>query len=84
MKCCGVYSRPSRRKAVTLADEEREKQVREQISTEQGNVASGTPGSRGAAIAMYGVLLLAYSVNAADRQLFPLLANRLSPRAFFP
>jgi MFS family permease len=27
------------------------------------------------AIAMYGVLLLAYSVNAADRQLFPLLAH---------
>jgi len=24
---------------------------------------------------MYGVLLLAYSVNAADRQLFPLLAH---------
>lgn len=32
-------------------------------------------GSRTAAIAMYGVLLLAYSVNAADRQLFPLLAH---------
>src|SRR5579871_1455068 len=32
-------------------------------------------GSRAAAIAMYGVLLLAYSVNAADRQLFPLLAH---------
>jgi len=32
-------------------------------------------GSRTAALAMYGVLLLAYSVNAADRQLFPLLAH---------
>jgi MFS transporter, DHA1 family, inner membrane transport protein len=38
--------------------------------------ASSEPsGSRAAAIAMYGVLLLAYSVNAADRQLFPLLAH---------
>jgi DHA1 family inner membrane transport protein len=39
------------------------------------NAASDPPGSRAAAIAMYGVLLLAYSVNAADRQLFPLLAH---------
>lgn len=38
-------------------------------------VSSDAAGSRGAAIAMYGVLLLAYSVNAADRQLFPLLAH---------
>ena len=39
------------------------------------NAASDPTGSRAAAIAMYGVLLLAYSVNAADRQLFPLLAH---------
>jgi DHA1 family inner membrane transport protein len=39
------------------------------------NAVSDPPGSRAAAIAMYGVLLLAYSVNAADRQLFPLLAH---------
>jgi len=37
--------------------------------------ASGEAGTRAAAIAMYGLLLLAYSVNAADRQLFPLLAH---------
>jgi DHA1 family inner membrane transport protein len=53
----------------------RKKQVREQSSTLQANPASGEPGTRSAAIAMYGVLLLAYSVNAADRQLFPLLAH---------
>jgi DHA1 family inner membrane transport protein len=39
------------------------------------NSAADPAGSRAAAIAMYGVLLLAYSVNAADRQLFPLLAH---------
>jgi MFS transporter, DHA1 family, inner membrane transport protein len=39
------------------------------------NAAHGQAGSRTSAIAMYGVLLLAYSVNAADRQLFPLLAH---------
>lgn len=44
-------------------------------STEPTAVPSIPTGSRGAAIAMYGVLLLAYSVNAADRQLFPLLAH---------
>src|SRR6202049_2254913 len=52
--------------------------VREQISTvstDPPKPASGEAGTRAAAIAMYGVLLLAYSVNAADRQLFPLLAH---------
>jgi len=39
------------------------------------NSAADPAGSRAAAITMYGVLLLAYSVNAADRQLFPLLAH---------
>lgn len=42
----------------------------------EASVSPAEPqGSRAAAIAMYGVLLLAYSVNAADRQLFPLLAH---------
>src|SRR5260221_10205935 len=45
------------------------------MSTGQANPASGEAGSRAVAIGMYGVLLLAYSVNAADRQLFPLLAH---------
>ncbi len=53
----------------------KEKQVHEQISTEQSTPPSEQAGTRAAAIAMYGVLLLAYSVNAADRQLFPLLAH---------
>jgi MFS family permease len=57
------------------ADRGKEKQVREQTSTGQANPASGDAGTRAAAIGMYGVLLLAYSVNAADRQLFPLLAH---------
>src|SRR5580704_5496531 len=45
------------------------------VSTGHAKAASGEAGTRTAAIAMYGVLLLAYSVNAADRQLFPLLAH---------
>ena len=45
------------------------------VSAERETAAPVAAGSRGAAIAMYGVLLLAYSVNAADRQLFPLLAH---------
>ncbi len=44
-------------------------------SQEAPQTASEQTGSRAAAIAMYGVLLLSYSVNAADRQLFPLLAH---------
>ena len=45
------------------------------MSPSQANPASREAGTRSAAIGMYGVLLLAYSVNAADRQLFPLLAH---------
>ena len=45
------------------------------MSTSQANPAPREAGTRSAAIGMYGVLLLAYSVNAADRQLFPLLAH---------
>jgi len=45
------------------------------LPTSPGKNAEGETGTRAAAIAMYGVLLLAYSVNAADRQLFPLLAH---------
>src|ERR1700688_4439360 len=33
------------------------------------------PGTRPVAMAMYCVLLASYAVNAADRQLFPLLAH---------
>ena len=53
-------------------------EVQDQDSKEpeiQSRPATDPAGSRAAAIAMYGVLLLAYSVNAADRQLFPLLAH---------
>jgi DHA1 family inner membrane transport protein len=39
------------------------------------NPPENQTGARGAAIGMYCVLLVAYSVNAADRQLFPLLAH---------
>ena len=41
----------------------------------QESNASGQAGTRTVAIAMYCVLLASYSVNAADRQLFPLLAH---------
>lgn len=53
----------------------KEKHVREQPSAVQTTTTPGQTGSRGAATGMYCVLLLAYSVNAADRQLFPLLAH---------
>ena len=53
----------------------KEKAIHEQASTAQENPAAGEGGTRSAAIAMYGVLLVAYSVNAADRQLFPLIAH---------
>jgi MFS transporter, DHA1 family, inner membrane transport protein len=54
----------------------KETQVSESLPTNQASIpVPGEPGTRASAIAMYGVLLLAYSVNAADRQLFPLLAH---------
>jgi MFS transporter, DHA1 family, inner membrane transport protein len=53
----------------------KEKPVSDQISPEPLTLSSQQSGTRAVAIAMYGVLLLAYSVNAADRQLFPLLAH---------
>lgn len=52
-----------------------ENQVREPVAASQANGATREAGARSAAIAMYGVLLLAYSVNAADRQLFALIAH---------
>jgi MFS transporter, DHA1 family, inner membrane transport protein len=52
----------------------KEKHVREQAAV-QANPANTQTGTRAAAIGMYCVLLLAYSVNAADRQLFPLIAS---------
>jgi DHA1 family inner membrane transport protein len=54
---------------------ESQNKVEEKLSPQALSPASGHGGSRSAAIAMYGVLLLAYSVNAADRQLFALLAH---------
>jgi len=41
----------------------------------QRRPASDPPGTRAVAIGMYCVLLASYAVNAADRQLFPLLAH---------
>jgi DHA1 family inner membrane transport protein len=52
-----------------------ENQVHAQISTSTANPGSGRAGTRASAISMYCVLLAAYAVNAADRQLFPLLAH---------
>ena len=53
----------------------KEKQIHTQISTSQASPASGQGGTRAVAISMYCVLLASYAVNAADRQLFPLLAH---------
>lgn len=41
----------------------------------EGGATPGEEGSRAAGIAMYCVLLASYSLNAADRQLFPLLGH---------
>src|ERR1700736_2956255 len=53
----------------------KEDQVHTQIATSPANPASGQAGTRAAAISMYCVLLASYAINAADRQLFPLLAH---------
>jgi DHA1 family inner membrane transport protein len=47
----------------------------EQVSKHLVRRVPDQPGTRAAAIAMYCALLAAYAVNAADRQLFPLLAH---------
>ena len=52
-----------------------ENQVHTEISTNPANLAPAETGTRLAAISMYCVLLASYAVNAADRQLFPLLAH---------
>jgi DHA1 family inner membrane transport protein len=49
--------------------------VQAQISTDPVRPAPGETGTRLVAISMYCVLLASYAVNAADRQLFPLLAH---------
>src|SRR6202165_2565970 len=53
----------------------KENQVHTQTATSPADPASGQAGTRAAAISMYCVLLASYAVNAADRQLFPLLAH---------
>ncbi|HWO33232.1 MAG TPA: MFS transporter, partial [Candidatus Acidoferrum sp.] len=50
-------------------------QTHEQLAANQEPPTSDQPGARPVAIAMYCVLLASYAVNAADRQLFPLLAH---------
>jgi MFS transporter, DHA1 family, inner membrane transport protein len=47
----------------------------EQLAGDQKAPASDLSGTPGVAIVMYCILLASYSVNAADRQLFPLLAH---------
>src|ERR1700694_1198826 len=53
----------------------KENQVHTQTATSPADPPSGQAGTRAAAISMYCVLLASYAVNAADRQLFPLLAH---------
>src|SRR6266478_7825666 len=52
-----------------------EKQIHTRISTSPAGPADSQAGTRAVAISMYCVLLASYAVNAADRQLFPLLAH---------
>jgi MFS transporter, DHA1 family, inner membrane transport protein len=49
--------------------------MEKQATLGQESPGPGQAGTRAVAIAMYCVLLASYSVNAADRQLFPLLAH---------
>jgi|SRR5579872_787055 len=49
--------------------------VQAQVSTNPESRAPSETGTRIAAISMYCALLASYAVNAADRQLFPLLAH---------
>jgi DHA1 family inner membrane transport protein len=53
----------------------KDSQVQAQISTGPATPAPGQTSTRAVAISMYCVLLASYAVNAADRQLFPLLAH---------
>jgi MFS transporter, DHA1 family, inner membrane transport protein len=50
-------------------------QTYDQELTQQQPSGSGQSGTRAVAVGMYCVLLASYAVNAADRQLFPLLAH---------
>src|SRR6202790_671372 len=50
-------------------------QIHAQISTSPANPTPDKAGTRAVAISMYCVLLASYAINAADRQLFPLLAH---------
>ena len=54
---------------------EKEGSVQAEILTNPVSPAPGQAGTRVVAISMYCVLLASYAVNAADRQLFPLLAH---------
>lgn len=54
---------------------EKESSVQAPIPTSPAGPAPSEAGTRLAAISMYCVLLASYAVNAADRQLFPLLAH---------
>src|ERR1700756_521061 len=53
----------------------KESSAQTQRSTAPASPAPGQAGTRVVAISMYCVLLTSYAVNAADRQLFPLLAH---------
>jgi DHA1 family inner membrane transport protein len=52
-----------------------ETQIHEELAGHQRPPGSALSGTTGVAIAMYCVLLASYALNAADRQLFPLLAH---------
>src|ERR1700676_208557 len=52
-----------------------EKQIPEPLAATETSTSESRPGARGTAIAMYCVLLVAYSLMAADRYLFPFLSS---------
>jgi len=59
----------------TVTEKQNYEETLSSLGSSHASPASGESGSRAVAIAMYGVLLASYAVNAADRQLFPLLAH---------
>lgn len=59
---------------VARYEKRKEKQIQDQLSATQTIREDSQSGTRGIAIAMYCVLLAAYSLMAADRYLFPVLA----------
>ena len=59
---------------MSLSVKREDKTIQDQAAATQTNTTESLAGARGVAIAMYCVLLLSYTLMAADRYLFPVLA----------